>query len=502
MRQGPASGQNAADKNSGPLRDTSAAIVWAVSALLSGALWVYAETRAFVWDEGFHLLAAQLISTGKRPYLDFCFPQTPLNAYWNAAWMIALGPTWRTTHIAAAVLVTGALALFTGYLLRRSPAPGWRIACALTGVLFLGANTVFIQFGPIAQAYAMCLFTGFAAFLLILRAVRHPVPAYSLASGFFAGVACASSLLCAPLAPVLLVWAWLYNEAGSRWLKAAAFACGVLAPFAPVFWLLASGPRQVIFNIVEYQTLFRRADWADATAHDVDVLTSWVDSGQTLLMAMLAIATVTCMLRVRRWNERIRRELGLCAALVVTLTVYISTAHPTFARYYIVAIPFLAVLGGFGVYVAGSRLFPNASPMLPGAALSAVLVLAAFRSLFNDRDAATWQRYEEISKKVAEVTPRGASLYADEAVYFVLHWTPPPGMEFSYSHKVNVSPADARLFHIIPLKELEAEVKNGAFATLETCDDDKIDNWEIGNVYAKRADIADCSVFWSVRRKK
>lgn len=40
---------------------------------------VYAQTPAFTDDEGFHL-AAQLIKAGLRPYLDFCFDQTPLNA--------------------------------------------------------------------------------------------------------------------------------------------------------------------------------------------------------------------------------------------------------------------------------------------------------------------------------------------------------------------------------------------------------------------------------------
>ena len=50
-------------------------------AFLAAGLMVYSQTVAFTWDEGFHLLAAQLIRAGERPYLDFCFPQTPFNAY-------------------------------------------------------------------------------------------------------------------------------------------------------------------------------------------------------------------------------------------------------------------------------------------------------------------------------------------------------------------------------------------------------------------------------------
>jgi hypothetical protein len=55
-------------------------------ALYTAALLVYSQTLAYTGDEGFHLIAAQLIRAGMRPYIDFMFPQAPLNAYWNAAW--------------------------------------------------------------------------------------------------------------------------------------------------------------------------------------------------------------------------------------------------------------------------------------------------------------------------------------------------------------------------------------------------------------------------------
>src|ERR1700749_4304636 len=76
-------------------------LVYSATALISALIVTYAVTMAFVWDEGFHAVAAQLILHGKMPYIDFCFPQTPLNAYWNAAWMRAFGENWRVLHIPA-----------------------------------------------------------------------------------------------------------------------------------------------------------------------------------------------------------------------------------------------------------------------------------------------------------------------------------------------------------------------------------------------------------------
>jgi len=68
---------------------------WGMVSLYAAAFLLYSQTWAFAWEETYHLLAAQLILNGKRPYLDFCFPQTPLNAYWNAAWMALFGRAFR-----------------------------------------------------------------------------------------------------------------------------------------------------------------------------------------------------------------------------------------------------------------------------------------------------------------------------------------------------------------------------------------------------------------------
>ena len=108
-----------------------------VVAALTAVLVVYSQTYAFAWDEGFHLLTAQLIIRGKTPYLDWCFPQTLLNAYWNALWMRLFGDTWRTAHALAAVMSAGAVMLTADYVYARFPVPRWRFAAALAVLSWL-----------------------------------------------------------------------------------------------------------------------------------------------------------------------------------------------------------------------------------------------------------------------------------------------------------------------------------------------------------------------------
>ncbi len=464
--------------------------------LIGAGLLVYSQTVAFVWDEGFHLLTAQLIDRGKTPYLDFCFPQTPLNAYWNAAWMQVFGQTWRVAHVLAALACAGAVFLTVDFVFARFPVWRWRFACALAAAFFVGLNTQIVQFGTSGQAYGIGMFLIIAAFRASIAAVGRERWLLAFAAGLLAGAAAGCTLLTAPVPPVLLIWIALYNRAGNRSRKIASFIIGAVLPFAPVFWLFAKAPRQVLFNVVQYQALYRRVNWNGATTHDVDVLSSWLDSAQALSMALLAIAGLWFLLKETNWEAVRRREFALCAWLSLTLVAYIAIAHPTFQRYFLFAVPFVAALAVLGLYAVGSRLTSPDRPFLPTLIVTALVALYLARALFDDRDAVTWHDYERIARKVDQVTPPNGRLYADELVYFETKRMPPPGMEFSYAHKLELSPAQEALYHIVSERELNQQVKAGKFDTVQTCNDDRMDQMDLVNVFPHKADVGDCSIFW------
>ena len=473
----------------------SRAWLWGILVLIAAGLVLYSQTVSFVWDEGFHLLAAQLILDGKKPYLDFCFPQTPLNAYWNAAWMRLFGENWRVTHYVAALEAAGAVFLIAQYVLSRFPVPNWRTACAITVALFVGLNIVTVEFGTSAQAYGLGLLLCVAAFRCAVLAPRGTGLASSFGTGLAAGTGAASTLLTAPVVPVLFVWMLIYSKS-RRAAKAIAFLVGLLLPFAPVFWLFAQGPRRVFFNVVEYQALFRRANWTGAMEHDLAVFSGWLDSTQVLLLALLAAAGALFLIKKQGWTREQRAEFALAGWLAAALLVYISTAHPTFERYYIFALPFLAVLAAAGLYHMGPRLSGRADPGWPALLVCVLVTLAVGKDLLNDWGNARWSDSEQVAAKVQAVTRRTAMLYADEQVYFLLHWPPPPGMEFSYSHSLELPPAQEKLFHVISENELAQQIAAGRFDTVETCKDDLIDKYKLTGRFRQEADVGDCSVFW------
>jgi 4-amino-4-deoxy-L-arabinose transferase-like glycosyltransferase len=468
---------------------------------LTAGLIVYSQTMAFVWDEGFHLVAAKLINAGKRPYIDFCFPQTPLNAYWNAALLHVFGQSWRVTHVAAAMLVAAAAWLTGDYVLRRFPVPQWRIAGACLASSFVALNESVVLFGAVAQAYAAGLFLGVAAFRLAIVTPDRASPLLLLATGLLAGGAAGATLLTAPVVPLLLVWILLYSRTGRRLAKFLIFSLGVFISWLPVFWLWLRAPVQTWFNVVQYQALFRRVNWPGATLHDVEVFTAWLNSTEATLLGALALAGAL-FARKSSWSVERRREFYLCGWLLAGLVLYISTPHPTFQRYFLFAVPFAAMLAIPGLYWFTSRLWNANRPVLPSLAILVFLGLYVGRLLFQDRDATTWKDYEKVARKVDEVTPKGGKIYADELVYFLLNRPIPSGMEFSYSHKLELPAKQESLLHIVSERELNEQVKRGEFATVQSCKEDRIEEMKLPELFPYKEEFDDCTVFWGPLKRQ
>lgn len=465
--------------------------------LLYAALFLYySQTDAFSWDEAYHLLTSQLILLGKQPYLDFCFPQTPLNAYWNAFWMSLLGQSWRVTHALAALLTMGSVLLTADFVARQFPVSGWRTACALTAALAFGLNTMVVQFGPLSQPYAICLFTLVLAFRLSVLAVGRDGILLAASAGLLVGFAAASSLLTAAAAPILLIWIAAYNRAGSRWLKFVAFSLGGVIPFTPVLLLALKGPREVWFNVIQYHSTFRKLYWPDTTRHDLEILASWIDSGQALLLGLLAVFGLLYIARRSEWPPSLKAEFYLCAWLAVGIAAELGFAHPTFRQYFLLIVPFLAILAVVGMYAVGSRVLDTDRPLRPVLLVTGLFAFGLAQSLYDHREDNTWHMYEQLAAKIDQVTPKDAPVFATEQIFFLTKRLPPSGYELDYSHKIDLPPDDRARLHLLSEAEVKQQVQSGIFATAYVCDTDQIEEYGLTKLYNQRVDMLTCSIFW------
>jgi len=470
---------------------TGAAVVCIAAVMLT-----YARSFAFAWDEGYHLVAAWLIAHGKQPYIDFVFPQTPLNAYWNAALLRIFGMSWRVPHTAASLLSSCAVAMIAVWVFRRTQAPPeWRAACAIVAAVFTGFNTAVIDFHAL-QAYALCLAGGVSALFLTMSAVDRRSLIRPFAAGLGAGIAAASSLLTAPAGPILLIWMTIMNRAGNRIAKGAAFIVGFAIPSIPLLRLLIESPHNVFFGVVKYQLLYRKVEWDGAALHNIGEILSWGDSSQAVLLVLLAAAAIA-YLRRSGLPRAMKAEFWLCAILAVTVGAWLLVARPTFTRYYLLTVPYLAILAARGLYEVSIRLAARPRPAAAAGILCFVLCWGLADTIFGERDDLMWGDIEKVAAKIQSVTPPEGSLLADEVVYFALNRQPPSGMELQDSHKLTFEGAEAMRLHLVSHPKLDAMIKAGRFDTIEMCDADEADRLDLATLYSKNESAGSCKVFWS-----
>jgi hypothetical protein len=478
-------------------------LICGLAALFAAGLLVYSQTAAFAWDEGFHLLTAQLIKNGKRPYLDFFFPQTPLNAYWNAFWFRIFGDTWKTAHAVAALCTSASILITGGYVYSRFPEPRWRLPGAVAAMFAMGCNAMIVEFGTVGQAYGLCLVTMMAAFRFVVLAAGSETIWLALAAGLMAGTASGSSLLTVLAGPVMGLWLLIYSRTGNRLAKFIGFAVGNALPFTPVFLLYLQKPREVLFTVFQFNYRYRAVDWKDATSHDIDMLTTWLVSSQASMLGVLALAGLFFVFRRSGWPRAVRAEYYLCAWISVIMGAHIGTAHPTFERYYLLIVPFLSILAVAALYWLGSALAAPDRPRWPVFLLSLFFVCGLARALFVDEaDDFTWHDMEAVAHKVDEVTPRNGLVWGDEHIYFLTRRTPPTGMEHENSHKPLNLPAEfIQALHILPRPQMEQQLKAGYYDTVAMCEDsDRVTALDLPGVYSQSEELGECTVYWD--RKK
>lgn len=473
-------------------------------ALLGAGLVAYAETWAFAWDEGFHLLAAQLILKGMRPYIDFFHAQTPLYAYWNAFWMRIFGDTWRTAHAVSAVCTTIALWLVGDYVLDRFQGgvwrKNWRVPLMIAAVAITGLNSQIVQFSTIGQAYAICLVSIVAAFRCAVENVRKEDVRAAFGAGFFASVAAASSLLTAPMGPTLFLWMLL--PPGPRLKRSSAYLVGGFIPFLPLLRLFLMSPKVVFFGAVKFHLFYRTVDWSESEKQNFDVALSWLESPHAMLMGLLGLLALVFLARTEI-PAALRREFKLCLWLIGTESAYLLYVRPTFPRYYLFVVPFAAIICVVGLYYAGTHIGRPDKPQWVMFLTLALMGLGVGRTLNGGKGDYRWSDWVSLAKKVDEVTRVNGIIDADEAVYFITRRTPPSGMEYADTHKLHLSKELSDELHVFPKEELARRVNAGVYDTVSTCEDeDKDSGVDLPSLYKQKATVGDCTVYWDFAKKR
>ena len=411
-------------------------LLWIAPATLVIALLAYSQAVAYFGNEPFHLLAAQLINAGKRPYLDFFYQHPPLFIYLNAAWMRIFGENWRSSHLLSALLTGGCIVVVVTYVYSGLSDTRRRLAISITASTLLGLNFYVLSYGTVALPFGLCLLLTVASFRLTVAAVNKPGTLLPFLAGLGAGAAAASSLLTAPVLVVLVVWLARYNRAGDRRRKCLSFVGGAALPFLALIWLWLRAPRQVFFDLVEYHLFHRVGSEGNMIRWNLREIFDWFGSIQGFVLVVLAAAGLLFTSGRAELNRERRSECYLCAWLTVALSVYLAIPRPTFSFYFVLLTPFVVVLAATGLHAISTLGWFSGRRVLAMPALVVLYSIGLGWQVYKMRREifyADHKTMEAIAREVNQVTPADGWVFAFEQVYFEARRLPPPGLENAFN---------------------------------------------------------------------
>jgi hypothetical protein len=462
---------------------------WVAIFIVQTGLLIYSQLVAYFGNESFHLLAAQLINAGKRPYLDFFYQHAPLYAYLNAVWMRLFGESWQSAHVLSALMVGGGVWVVADYLFSRLHDRRWRLTIAILAALLMGLNFYVICFGTVGLPFGLCLFLTTAAFRLTLAAINREKSWLAFCAGICAAAAAASSLFTAPVMVVL--WLWLLRDqgAGNRWKKCVAFLAGAIIPLLPLMWLFTQSPRQTFFNLVEYHFFYRVETTGNPWRWNLREMVEWFASYQGLLLVPLAFIGIWLVSKRNEFDAQRKSEFYLCACLIIVLSLCLSMPRPTFAFYFVLLTPFVSILASLGFYAIGSRVRHFKIKWLALVLLAlygfglAGRVYKSRLEIFN----ADHKTIEVIAREINQNTPADGSIYAFEHVYFEARRMPPPGLENAFN----------------PFSKADDWLREGRFNTIcMMANDPRIKSFALFERYANNQTIEGTNfkviIFWGI----
>lgn len=480
-------------------RETDLVVLGVAAVVLLVIIVAFSQTYAWYGDEEHELLAGQLINAGRTPYRNFFHNHPPLYIYLNALWMRLAGESWRAAHAFSAICSAAAAILLSTFWFDQMREPRWKVAAVLATAAFVGLHFNVLLYGTIGQAYGLCLLLTVAGFRLALRSVDRAGYAAALGTGFCAGGATASTLLAAPVGPILWLWMMTYNRTGSRVRKSLALLSGAAIPLVLLAWLAAKAPHQVWFSLVTFALYHRAPNLRSSARWNFQVMTGWLVSPQGLLLGLLAAVGLWFLFLRSNYDRRLRSPFYLCIWLAGGLAAYLAIPYPTFPQYFVLLLPYISILATLGVYAVGTRIANSVAPWRLLVAVIAVFVVGLAKSAFSrpKEYRARWPRIEAVAQELNRVTPQNAAILADEGIYFAAHRIPPKGLENSFGRK-RIPPELSRVMRVVPRLEVLQWAAAGRFEAVASCwpYDAREDPMALYRVYANHSQVNQCDLFW------
>jgi len=310
-------------------------------------------------DEGTYLLVSKLVMDGKLPYHDFFYPQMPLLPYVYGVWMKIFGPSWYAARLLSSLFAIGLGLVLYHHVRHLTEKP----ALGLVAVVLFAFSSLSLGWYSVAKAFAFStfmLFSGYA--VLFSRFARWKY----FFSGLLLGLAVDTRLYLVVVVPAIILEA-LRQEATSRGRSAqlARFGVGLIIALLPNEFFFLIDPDTYIFNNIVVHAI-RLGDQG---------LIGALPQKFSLALQMLGINStdgstgfqLTCLLVLNAAlvvsSLTLRERLPLSVIITLLLVLVSLLPTPTYAQYFCVAVPFLAVNATLLIARIARGTVPAANPV-------------------------------------------------------------------------------------------------------------------------------------------
>lgn len=428
--------------------------------------------RLIAQDEGFYLLAAKLVVHGQLPYLDFFYPQMPLQPYLYGGWLLLFGESWTSLRLCSALCVALTGALLTSLVYERCGVFFAFLACAL----FTLSRLIFVH-ATTTKTYALSLLLLVGGYgLLSSRALHAWRPRFFLAGVAF-GMAVSVRAPLALVLPVVLLWG---SSSGWRAVRSLAVGIGIgLAPSA-LFFLL--DPELFWFNNLGYHLGRAGEEPSQAALRSRELVSEVVfglrESGRFETLRFPVLLYLSAIFALWRVSRRRWPDLAFAVALVLLVGAFLPV--PTYVQYFVVTVPFLIL--------CTVRLLHELAQILPRRVVPFVLAVVAVYLLLpqllhlsadvrsytvsgagvigiNKRTAPSWriETVEQIAEYIDSLTvPDDTVLALWPGHLLGTQAKPFPGLEnhfaLKFARKTSFSAEERARYRLVSWEELHAAI--------------------------------------------
>ncbi|MBP7736796.1 MAG: glycosyltransferase family 39 protein [Spirochaetes bacterium] len=360
-------------------------LVAMITVILS-LFFIMALLRLIDGDEGFYILASHLAASGKKPYLDFFYPQTPLLPYVYGFWMKIFGYSWYSARALSALsgVAIGFLLYFHVEGMTKKKAAG------LMAVIIYALSSFSFGWYTTVKTYGISIFFLFSSYALLFARDGSLGVARSFLSGMLLGISVGTRLFFVAAVPAFLIGIlFAEKEPKRRYAYLGLYLLGFAVAMIPIAAFFIISPDNFMFNNLGYHRIRLDTTIVESIGQKVKIAFELVgfnrvEGAASLQFFLLLVASIMFF----RWKTMAKSPAMITSTgimLVIGITNFLPT--PTYVQYFSALMPFFAVIitGMVNAFYEDSRSGPSQTGQVGTmlAVMGIIYAIASFSEMYR-----------------------------------------------------------------------------------------------------------------------